>query len=167
MILSRQLKHLAAALAMAGIVAQSSEVLTAGPVKHHSTPLGDVSLGESGQVLNADGAAQAGVAVTLQQQAEPIATATTDLHGKFAFKGLGGGMYLVSTTGAAGAMRAWVGNTAPPAAAEGVLLVRKAETLRGQNDGLIGTLVSSPGALIVIGGAAAIIAFAVDSRDAS
>jgi len=132
----------------------------------------DVSLidGSSlqGQVVNPQGRALANTAVSIRQGQNEVAKATTDKNGEFSVKGLKGGVYVVSTTGATGVVRAWAPRTAPPSAVKGVLLVTQSNSVLaqdGEEDGLFGGL--GVGALVVLGIAGVVIAVAADHNTAS
>lgn len=85
-----------------------------------------------GQVVNAENAPQAGQSVTLSSRGQVIAQATTDARGGFQLPVARGGVYVVSTGDAESVVRTWTGETAPPAAREGVLLVNDGVAVRGQ-----------------------------------
>ena len=134
-----------------------------------STAIIDVSLVDGGvlqgQVITAQGQALANAPVVVHQGKTELGTTNTDKNGKFALQGLKGGVYVVSTKGASGVVRAWTPRTAPPSSVQAVLLVPQTETARAQyeeegtNWGL--------GALVVGGIAATVIAVSIDHNSAS
>jgi len=136
--------------------------------KQASASIIDVSLVDGGvlqgQVVSAQGQVVANAPIALHQGKNQLARTSTDQHGKFAVKGLKGGVYVVSTEGAAGVVRAWTPRTAPPSSVEGVLLVPQTATARAQsgdstNWGL--------GAIVLGGIAGTIIAVSIDHNNAS
>lgn len=131
------LRGCAVALAAMGIVFPQSAVLGAEVLaKQQNVRMADVALGTGGelrgQVVNAQGVAQAGRTVTVEGSGKELARLTTNAKGEFLARGLDGGVYLISTDGAAGPVRAWAPNTAPPAASNGIMLVPGTQTARGQ-----------------------------------
>ena len=62
----------------------------------------------------------------------------SDSAGRFQVSGLKGGTYKVQSAQQTKLVRAWVVGTAPPNAAEGLLLVRDADVVRGQRRGSYG-----------------------------
>jgi hypothetical protein len=85
-----------------------------------------------GQVVDGQGHPLAAVPVTIAQAGRPLAVAPTDPQGYFAFRGVQGGMYELNAAQGSGSYRAWVGETAPPQAQRGVLIVAGQDLVRGQ-----------------------------------
>lgn len=95
----------------------------------------------SGRAVDPGGAPLAGAAVTVKRASGEVATTVTDRDGRFAVDGLRGGVYQVVAGPGCRIARLWMPGTAPPAAADQLLLVRPAETLLGQREA--GPLLSS------------------------
>jgi hypothetical protein len=86
-----------------------------------------------GQIVNAQNAPQGGVAVALQDmQNRQVAAAVTDKGGKFAIRGVPGGVYQLVTPQGRHVYRVWAPRMAPPSAQQGILLVVPDRTVRGQ-----------------------------------
>ena len=132
--------------AIAGGIALPSSRQVVQPVMDVSLMAGGVF---RGQVVAADGQPSAGAAVVLQQGTQRVAETISDENGAFAFQGVSGGTYVVSTDGVATAYRLWAANTAPPAAQPAAMLVKSGETVRGQfGGGASGVIITS----LVVGG---------------
>lgn len=85
-----------------------------------------------GQVVDAQGAAQALATVTLANHEGEIARVRADQEGKFSVPGLQGGVYRIASRGQESFYRVWAPNTAPPIAQQGVTLVVGQDVVRGQ-----------------------------------
>jgi len=170
-------QNISVALATVGLllpnagVALARDVQAAAPLPASTAApqIADVSLADGGvlqgQVLNAAGATQASADVLIHQGKDVVARTRTNPQGQFAVQGLKGGVYVVSTDGAAGVVRAWAPRTAPPSAKSGVLLVPDSQAVRAQlgNGGFINQY---GGAALILGGLiAAIVWIAVDHND--
>ena len=118
----------------------------------------------NGQVVSAQGQVVANAPVSLHHGKSELARTTTDQNGRFAVKGLKGGVYVVSTEGAAGVVRAWTPRTAPPSSVQSVLLVPQTMTARAQSDDSTN---GGLGAIVVAGIAGTIIAVSLDHNSAS
>jgi len=96
----------------------------------------DVALADDGmllgQVVDDQGAAMAGVQVTLQDQFQLGGITMTNEEGYFRVQGLHGGIYQVVAAGGQGSFRLWTPGTAPPLAEQGALIVAGSEIERGQ-----------------------------------
>lgn len=96
----------------------------------------DIALGPqgrmTGQLVNAQGKAQANQPVVVHRQGAASQSTQTDQNGRFQFNGMSGGTYQVATTNAATICRCWADKTAPPAARQDVLLVSGDGIQRGQ-----------------------------------
>lgn len=131
----------------------------------------DVALGSGGvlrgQVVDRDGVAREGATVTIESKGVQVAEARTSADGLFAVAGLKGGIYAISSDSSSGVVRAWSHESAPPAAAEGILLVPHDFTVRGKgHTGKGGFLAGNGGiglgGLLVLGLAGAVVAIAID-----
>ena len=123
-----------------------------------------------GQLVNAQGAPQAGAEVAAVQEGNAVAVARTDQAGRFMLANLSGGVYELRTQTASGVYRLWAPRTAPPAAQDGVLMVSGENVVRGfggQNGGL--GFLANPLVLAGIVAAAIAIPLAIanDDDDAS
>jgi hypothetical protein len=85
-----------------------------------------------GQVVDAQGVAQAATAVSVQQGTQEVVRTTTDQDGIFAAQGLRGGQYQIVTTSGQSFCRLWAPNTAPPSAQDAVVVVTGQDVVRGQ-----------------------------------
>jgi hypothetical protein len=101
-----------------------------------SQAISDVSLGEggtlNGQVLNGQGLPLAKATVTVRSNGNDIASAATDVQGRFSIHGLRGGVYELTCGGSSGIFRLWTANASPPSAKAEVLLVAGGPISRGQ-----------------------------------
>jgi hypothetical protein len=104
-----------------------------------AAPTNDVALRAGGllvgQVVDAQGVAKAGTAVSIRQGENEVARTTTDANGMFAAKGLRGGQYQLQTEEGTSDCRLWAADTAPPAARPGALIVTGNDVVRGQSGG--------------------------------
>ncbi len=139
---SKLLKGCALSMALAGMLSPQI-VSAAGPANPTTgrqasqvSVVSDVALQDdgvlTGQVVNKQGVPQAGTAIRVVFQGEPVAAAQTDKDGRFSISGLRGGVHTVETMESGGIYRFWAPRTAPPAAASGVLLVNDELAQRGQ-----------------------------------
>ena len=178
--LLKTMQGYAIALATVGIVLPQGVTIGAERTQNQAFRMADVALAAGGvlkgQVVNAQGIAQAGRTVSVQGQGKELAKLTTNAQGEFSAPGLSGGVYFVSTDGAAGPVRAWAPNTAPPAAANAIMLVPGDQTARGQvfgNGGLFQngldpmSLASNPGVWITAALVGTILAVAIDQNSGS
>lgn len=135
------LKRILVALAAVGVVMPHTSVSMASETSAKKTAtVVDVALDGDmlrGQVVNGNGVVQPNMPIAIYQGKERIATTTTREDGEFAVSGLKGGMYVVATKDAAGIVRAWTANAAPPSAAKGVLLVPGDQVSRAQLNGFM------------------------------
>lgn len=134
-----------------------------------STSVQDVALGSDGyfegQLLSTKGQPQRGVEVALHARGRVVARTTTSQDGRFAFRGLRGGVYSVASSKAsARVVRAWAPRTAPPSAKHGLLLIHQGEVARGQLLDLPGFETIGMGGLLVLGGIFAIVGTTVMDR---
>lgn len=165
------LQKISVALATIGMLVPNVGIAFGAESQSSSRPsaaIVDVSLVDGGvlqgQVVDGNGVVQANAPVTVHQGKNAIATATTNKNGEFAVKGLKGGMYVVSTTGAAGVVRAWAPRTAPPSAVKGILLVPGDQAVRAQL-GLADNW--GTGAIVVGAIAATVIVVSIDHSSGS
>ncbi len=123
--------RIAAAVATLGMVLPQT-VFAGQPVR----PSNDVALGPggllTGQVVDENGVAQAGVPVVVQQGQQLVVRTATDDHGQFLAQGLRGGQHQIVTPAGPVAYRFWAANTAPPAAKDAAIVVANREVVRGQ-----------------------------------
>ncbi|HTQ40708.1 MAG TPA: carboxypeptidase-like regulatory domain-containing protein [Pirellulales bacterium] len=77
-----------------------------------------------GQVVDSAGQPVSGAPVSLLQQQQEIAKATTAADGSFQVNGVRGGVYRVVTFQGDGTYRAWPMNAAPPAAKPKIVLTQ-------------------------------------------
>lgn len=138
-------------------------------VVQHPPAVRDVALQDQGelrgQVLDVAGIGQAAVPVAILRDGREIARTQTDPQGQFAVQGLTGGVYQVATPMGIGVYRAWSPRTAPPAAAQAVVVVPNDMVVRGQfGTGALGWL-ANPWVLAAIVAAAIAIPLALDDDD--
>ena len=92
-----------------------------------------------GQVLNPQGQPKAGAVVLIRQRHRDVTQVRTDDQGRFAVRGLSGGVYELVTADTSRQIRAWSKTTSPPAASQVALLIVTGTTVRGQIDTLSDT----------------------------
>jgi len=146
---------------------------TTAPTAKHlppSTPkditlLADGSL--KGQVVDAQGIAQATTKVAIVKDSQLVTIVTTDANGEFRAENLSGGVYQIGTDKSSGVYRLWTSRTAPPAAQNAALVVSDASVARGQFGGPLLGFLANPWVLAAIVAAAIAIPLALDDDDAS
>ncbi len=86
----------------------------------------DIALADGGvlhgQVVDLQGAPVQGLPVAVKAKDQVAATTTTSADGRFAVKGLKGGVYHVAAGKGQGAYRLWSKGTAPPSANQGAIV---------------------------------------------
>ena len=140
------LKRAALSLACAGILVPQVNVQAATPEKElqpvtvNASQVIDVSLSEGGvvkgQVLDVQGKALDGAAVSIRHGKKEVAKTVTDANGNFAVKNLRAGTHQVVSANGVGVYRFWAENTAPPQARKDVLVVSGHQVVRGQLGGV-------------------------------
>ncbi|HUQ69334.1 MAG TPA: carboxypeptidase-like regulatory domain-containing protein [Planctomycetaceae bacterium] len=139
-------KRAVIALAAIGMMLPAPQVqaATAAPAKVIRTDATVLDIGLksdgvfAGRVVDHTGTPSAKTEVTIRQGQQVVAKATTDAEGRFAVKGLKGGVYEVASGATVGTYRVWNETMAPPAAKEQVLLVLGQNGARGQCCGVGG-----------------------------
>lgn len=113
----------------------ASEHPTAGAVP--AKIITDVSLSADGDLLGAvlkkDGTPIAGQPVHVLAKQKVVASARTDVRGRYRIRGLRNGIHQVKVAGREQACRIWTAKTAPPAAQRGLITTNNGVTVRGQN----------------------------------
>lgn len=148
--LRKNTQFIVALFSCMGLVLQSIPAIAAAPSGFAQDVAANASGGLSGTVTDTKGQAIAGARIHVRQAGAVIAETTADDRGAFDFGGLRGGVYQIATTGTAANVRLWAGKTAPPSAANGVLLVTSSQVVRGQcctdtcNDGGCGASCTTP-----------------------
>jgi len=136
------------------------------PLARSSTAISDIALQENGllegQVLDTQGIPVTGVPVAVVQQGKAVAVTKTNTSGRFAFEGLGGGLFQVVTQQGGAAYRLWAPGTAPPSAPTDALIVNGDTVVRG---GMGGGLLSNPWFLGGVVAAAVAIPLILDDDD--
>ncbi|MCO6045400.1 hypothetical protein NG895_15935 [Aeoliella sp. ICT_H6.2] len=131
---TRNLGRLAAAIACLGMIMPTA-AMSAEPAAPQVPSL-DVALGQGGvfrgQVVNAQGVAQAHKQVALMYQGREVVRTVTDERGVFAAQGLRGGQYQLVTEGQAAPFRLWSANAAPPTARPSALIIADQGIVNGQ-----------------------------------
>jgi len=89
----------------------------------------------AGRVVDHTGTPAKNAEVTVRQGSHEVAKTTTDANGRFAVKGLRGGVYEVASGKTVGTYRVWQSEVAPPAAKEHALLILGENGARGQFGG--------------------------------
>jgi len=91
-----------------------------------------------GQVVDAQNnpCAQVPLRVVRTSDQALVAAAQTDAQGRFALRGLTGGVYRVETPAGAAVYRVWAPHTAPPSAIASALVVQGDPTMRGNLGGI-------------------------------
>lgn len=125
------LKFAMAALSCLGMLLSPTAMAAAPAVAPSDVVLHDGGV-LVGQVVDAQGVAQAMATVTLANHEREIAQVRADHEGKFNVPGLQGGVYRIASRGQESFYRVWAPNTAPPVAQQGVTLVVGQDVVRGQ-----------------------------------
>lgn len=86
----------------------------------------------AGRVVDHTGTPAKNAEVVVRQGSHEVAKTTTDANGRFAVKGLRGGVYEIASGKTVGTYRVWQSEVAPPAAKEQALLVLGENGTRGQ-----------------------------------
>lgn len=127
------MRAVAVSIAVAGLCLPQSLFAATSPSP--SARVIDVELRDGGvllgQLVDPQGIAKAGESVILLDGAEKLAEAQTDADGRFAFRGLRGGVYQLTAAEGIGAYRLWAPGTAPPSAQAGALVVAGEDLIRG------------------------------------
>jgi len=132
-------KRAVIALAAIGMMMPAPQVqaATAAPAKVIQTDATVLDIGLksdgvfAGRVVDHAGTPSAKTEVTIRQGQQVVAKTTTDAEGRFAVKGLKGGVYEVASGKTVGTYRVWNETVAPPAAKEQALLVLGENGTRG------------------------------------
>lgn len=127
----------ASAIGAVGLIAPSAGAAEpAVTIARSSVQPMDVALSSQktlhGQVVSAENAPLIGQSVTLSSRGQVVAETITDSRGGFQLPVARGGVYVVSAGDSERVVRTWTGETAPPAAREGVLIVGDGQAVRGQ-----------------------------------
>lgn len=145
-----------ALLCMAGWTVQAAETGSS-----QGSRVIDVALQDGGvllgQVVTPEGRPVPQTTVTVENGREILGVVKTDELGRFAIKGLAGGVYRMSAANGTGTYRLWSPRTAPPGAQQAMLIVAGRDVTRGQTR--IGQWLRNP--WIVGGGIAAAIAIPI------
>jgi hypothetical protein len=121
-------------IACAGMISPIS-VFGGQPVAPQQTRIQDVALNSgtfAGQVVDHQGAAIAGAAVTVGQPGAAAVSTVTDASGRFEVANLAGGVYQITAADTISVCRIWAENSAPPVATDGLLVVSNSHVVRGQ-----------------------------------
>ncbi len=109
------------------------------PQKQAAFKAADISLGKDGllvgRVITSTGTAEAGSDVVLRYNGRTVAQARTDAQGRYAIKGVRGGVHEVLTPKGRQVVRLWQTQTAPPIARPEAILVNGKQIVRGQIPG--------------------------------
>lgn len=143
--------------------------LLAAGVATDAAGIRDLALGTggtlSGQVVNSQGQAQGNTQVTVWQQEQKVATATTDAEGNFAVAGLRGGVHQVAAGEGVQVYRFWATNTAPPAASNRAMLVSDSNIVRGGSRGGVVGFLTNPWVLAAGVATAIAVPIAINNSD--
>ena len=97
----------------------------------------DVSLHKGGmvvgKVVDGQGKAVFGVPVVVRHKGRNVAVVKTDNKGRYAVKGLRGGIHQIVAANTTQAVRLWSADAAPPQARKSTLLVAAGKVIRGQD----------------------------------
>lgn len=131
------LQKLAAAVACVGMIIPTAAL--AGDASKQVKPGIDIALSKGGlfvgQVVDAQGVAQAKSEVSIRYQGKEVVRTTTDKNGVFAAKGLRGGQYEVVAANHSAPVRMWASKTAPPSARGAAMIVTGSQTANAQFGG--------------------------------
>ena len=165
---ARILRRAAVCLATLGLLAPPNFLVAAEPATPQrgglaasAAQVGDVALSPGGmlhgQVVDSSGAGVAGVLVTVRQQNQLVAQATSDATGRFEIAGMPGGMFQLTSEHGQGSYRLWAPTTSPPNARPAALLVHDTQVVRGQSQ--LSKLFSHP--IVIAGVIAAAVAIPI------
>lgn len=110
-----------------------------------------------GQVVTPEGRPVPQTIVTVESGQQVLGVVKTDEMGRFAIKGLSGGVYRMTAANGTGTYRLWSPRTAPPGAQQAMLIVAGQDVTRGQTR--IGQWLRNP--WVIGGGIAAAIAIPI------
>ena len=168
----RYVKAMTVALACLGWLLPVSPVSAVPPAagaKTSPAAFQDVRLGNegtlAGQLLDANGRPVAQQPVALFQGTKALVETRTDAAGRFAFPQVRSGVYQLTEGTVCVACRAWTNAAAPPAAQGQVLLVAKADVVRGQQP--LSALFTNPLVIGLIVAAAIAIPLAIAHKEQS
>jgi len=143
-------------VACVAIVACSSQLWAAEAKQSPAPRVIDVALYDGGlllgQVVTPEGLPVPNTAVTVVSGDQVLGTATTDAQGRFALRGLKGGVYRLNAANGTGMYRLWAARTAPPGAQDSTLIVSGQDLARGQVLPRVRTWMRNPW---IVGGAIA------------
>lgn len=88
-----------------------------------------------GQLVDAQGSPMADVGVTLMLEQRSLGVAQTDAQGRFAFRGVRGGVYQLTAASGTGSYRLWALGTAPKGTSSVALMTAGEPVVRGQGYG--------------------------------
>jgi hypothetical protein len=165
---ARTVRGAAVCLAALGLLAPPRFLAAADTApQQHDAPaaalpqIADVALAPGGmlhgQVVDSSGAGLAGITVSIRQQNQVVAQATSDATGRFAVAGMPGGIFQMTTEHTGASYRLWAPTTSPPSARPAALLVHDTAVVRGQSK--LGKLFSHP--IVIAGVIAAAVAIPV------
>lgn len=100
------------------------------PVVHDVALMSGDSL--VGQLVDAQGVPKAGVDVKLLLEQRPLSVTQTDAQGKFAFRGVRGGIYQLTAANGTESYRLWAPGTAPKGTPPTALMTAGDTVVRGQ-----------------------------------
>ncbi|MGQ9503413.1 MAG: carboxypeptidase-like regulatory domain-containing protein [Thermogutta sp.] len=142
--------------ACVAVLAISSQLVGAETQQAPTPRVIDVALQEGGlllgQVVTPQGTPVADTIVTVSNGQQALGVAKTDAQGRFAFRGLQGGVYQLSAANGSGVYRLWAPRTAPPGAQQVTFIVSGQDLARGQILPRVQTWMRNPW---IVGGAIA------------
>lgn len=122
-----------------------------------------------GQVLDHNGQPRTDCTVQVSYQNQCIASVRTGSQGEYRVTGLRGGLHSIATPEGATLCRLWAPGSAPPHAAEQLLLVRGDTVVRGNRSGryAMAGILSNPWLLIAAGTVAIAVPVALNGNGTS
>lgn len=136
-------------------------------------PAADIALADGGvfrgQVFDRNGQPRAGCSIRISHGSQTVALVRSDERGAYAVTGLRGGLHSIATDEGATLCRFWAPGSAPPGAAEQLLLVSGDAALRGNHHKryAVAGMLSNPWLLIAAGTVAIAVPIALNGNGAS
>ena len=161
-------------LILTGLLIVGTPAMANGPaeIRSHDATLSDHGL-LSGMVLDPSGQPVEGITVQVIHRDSVVASSTSDAQGRFKIQGLRNGAHTIQAGQHQSQIRLWETATAPPKATSNISIVVDDTVVRGQalltpvKEGGNRMKGATLGALLLVGGGAAIVLATANDNDTS